>query len=430
MRRLAAPRKQEDGQHGQGDEAHAAATRARTFIFVKPPAAARRVGIDLGDIVVKRPVTLQHFAGQRVAFDAWNVLYQFLASIRQPDGTPLMDREGRVTSHLAGVLYRTGNLVEAGIKPVFVFDGVPHPLKMETLAGRAARKEQAAKDLGDARVALEAAREAGDEAAEEAALATSRTKASQTSRLTVPMVEQAKEVLGALGIPVVQAPGEGEAQAAWMCRSGAVHAACSQDYDSILFGATRLARHLAVTGRRKLPGKQVWVDVSPEEIPLEDSLAHAGCNPAQCSVRGGDASGSVHVALTREQLVDAALLVGTDFHPGIRGIGPKKAVAVIQKEGSLEGLIDRLTANPSSADSAVERAILEQHAALADRDEVRRIFLQPAHTDVGGLEARPANADLVHDIMVKRHGFSTERVDAALAKFNAARRKGGQTRLF
>jgi flap endonuclease-1 len=240
--------------------------------------------------------------------------------------------------------------------------------------------------------------------------ATARTKAAQTSRLTVPMVEQAKEVLRALGIPVVQAPGEGEAQAAWMCAQGLVRAACSQDYDAVLFGAPRLARHLAVTGRRKLPGKQVWVDVQPEEIDLQASLAAVG--------------------LTREQLVDAALLVGTDFHPGIRGIGPKKAVAVLLKEGSLEALVDRLAANPSGAATAVEKLVLEQHAALADRDEVRRIFLSPAHAEPGPMDVKAADADLVHRIMVGRHGFSEERVDAALAKFNAARKKAGQTRLF
>ncbi|MEK6975387.1 MAG: flap endonuclease-1 [Candidatus Thermoplasmatota archaeon] len=368
------------------------------------------MGIDLGDVVVKRPVTFAEYAGKHVAFDAWNILYQFLASIRQPDGTPLMDKEGRVTSHLAGILYRTGNLVEAGIKPVFVFDGPPHPLKAETLAGRSMRKEQAERDLGEARTAIAAAREAGDDEAEAAGVERARTKAQQTSRLTVPMVEQAQEVLRALGIPVVQAPGEGEAQAAWMCQQGLVHAACSQDYDAVLFGTPRLVRHLAVTGRRKLPGKQVWVDVQPEEIALDASLASAG--------------------LTREQLIDVALLVGTDFHPGIHGIGPKKAVAVIKKEGNLESLIDRLAANPSSADSAVERAILEQHAALADRDEVRRIFLQPAHADPGAIDLKPADADAIHNIMVGRHGFSAERVDAALSKFNAARKKAGQTRLF
>ncbi len=387
------------------------------------------MGIDLGDVVVKRPVTFAEYSGKRVAFDAWNILYQFLASIRSPDGTPLMDKEGRVTSHLAGLLYRTGNLVEAGIKPIFVFDGPPHRLKLETLAGRAARKEQAERDLGTARAAIVAAQEAGDAEAEELHTATARTKAQQTSRLTVTMVEQSKEVLRALGIPIVQAPGEGEAQAAWMAQEGLVHAACSQDYDAILFGTPRLARHLAVTGRRKLPGKQVWVDVEPEEIDLAISLAHAGCAPG-CTARGGDGSVGEHVPLTRGQLVDVALLVGTDFHPGIRGIGPKKAVALVKKEGSLESLVDRLAANPSSADSAVERAVIEQHAALAERDEVRKIFLAPAHADPGPMDVKSADADAIHEVMVKRHGFNPERVDGALAKFNAARKNGGQTRLF
>jgi flap endonuclease-1 len=354
------------------------------------------VGIDLGDVVVRRPTTLAALAGQRIAFDAWNILYQFLSSIRQPDGTPLKNREGAVTSHLAGTLYRTSALIEAGVKPVFVFDGPPHPLKAETLADRSARKVKAQAEY-------EKAVEKGD-------LETARTKAQQTSRLTVPMVTEAKELLAGLGVPVVQAPGEGEAEAAWLCQQGKVDAASSQDYDAILFGAPRLLRNVAVGGRRKLPGKQVWVEVQPEEIPLAESLSQLG--------------------LTREQLIDVALLVGTDFHPGIRGVGAKKAVSLIAKEGSLEALLDRLAANPSSADSAIERAIVEQGAALMDRDAVRGIFLRPAHADVGELEMKAPDAAAVRRLMVEKNGFSAERVDAVLAKLGAARGRSAQQRLF
>ncbi|HEX2065839.1 MAG TPA: flap endonuclease-1 [Candidatus Thermoplasmatota archaeon] len=355
------------------------------------------MGIDLGDVVVRRPVTLAHFSGRRLAVDAWNILYQFLSSIRQPDGTPLMDREGRVTSHLAGTLYRTAALVEAGIKPVFVFDGAAPKLKRETLAARAMRKEKAQAEYAQAL-------EAGD-------LEAARTKAQQTSRLTAPMVLQAQELLRALGVPVLQAPGEGEAQAAWMCRQGLVDGAVSQDFDALLFGTPLLVRHLATGGRRKLPGKQVWVDVQPEEIPLQDSLAALG--------------------LTREQLVDAALLVGTDFHPGVKGIGAKKAIALIQKEGSLEALLARLRAGPAPA-SAAERAILEQQEALADREAVRAIFLEPAHAEVqpADLALRAPDADAVRRLMVDRHGFSQERVDAALARFGAGRSRQAQRTLF
>lgn len=356
------------------------------------------MGIDLGDIVVRRPTTMADYAGKRVAFDAWNVLYQFLSSIRGPDGQPLKDREGRVTSHLAGTLYRTSALLEAGVQPIFVFDGKPHPLKLETLRDRSERKEKAQADY--------------DKALEEGDLETARTKAQQTSRMTLPMAGQATTLLRGLGIPVLQAPGEGEAQAAWMAQQGLVHAACSQDYDAILFGAPRLVRNLSVGGRRKLPGKMAWVDVQPEEITLEGSLAGSG--------------------LSREQLIDVALLVGTDFHPGVTGIGPKKAVALITKEGSLESLIDRLAANPASATSAAERSVMEQHEALMDREEVRRIFLHPAHAEVkpAELEMKPADGDAVRKLMVDAHGFSPERVDGALDRIGAARKKTGQRTLF
>ena len=372
---------------------------------------AGRVGIDLGDIVVRKPAAMADYAGARIAFDGWNILYQFLSSIRAPDGTPLKDAEGRITSHLAGVLYRTANLVEAGIRPVFVFDGAPHPLKLETLAGRARRKEQAQRELEAEQSALAARVEAGEEL-EAQDYQVARSKAQQTSRLTHPMVEQASTLLRLLGIPVLQAPGEGEAQAAWMCQEGLVAAVCSQDYDALLFGTPRLVRNLSVVGRRKLPGKQVWVDVQPEEIGLQASL---------------DGSG-----LTRQQLIDVALLVGTDFHPGIQGIGPKKALALVRKEGSLEALIDRLAADPSSAATAAERSILEQHEALAERDTVRRIFLEPAHNPVSAaeLEAKAADGPAVRRLMVESHGFAPERVDAALERYGAARKRSGQKTLF
>lgn len=391
------------------------------------------MGIDLGDIVVRHPRTMADFAGKRLAFDAWNILYQFLSSIRGPDGSPLTDREGRITSHLQGLLTRTGNLVEAGIKPVFVFDGTPHRLKSETLAQRSARKEKAQGEYEEAMAA-------GD-------LATARTKAQQTSRLTPPMVQTAQELLQALGIPVVQAPGEGEAQATWMAQQGIVDGVVSQDYDAILFGAPILVRNLGVGGRRKLPGKQVWVDSPPDEMSLQETQRHAACEgrPAPpegtpdaktrwgpgCSVRDPATKWAEerHHAMTREQLVDAAILVGTDFNAGIKGIGTLRAVELIREAGSLEALLARL--EKDGAQSAVERYILEQKENLDVRNEVRAIFLDPAHADVkADLSLRPPDAARVREIMVTRHGFNAERVDAALAKYQAAKGKQAQQRLF
>lgn len=354
------------------------------------------MGVDLGALVVKRDVSLRDYGQKTVAFDAWNILYQFLSNIRQPDGTPLMNASGDVTSHLAGTLYRTANLVEAGIKPVWVFDGEPHPLKKETLAARSARRDQATKDMEEAIAA-------GDE---ERAL----TKAKQTSRLTAPMAQQASELLRLLGLPVIQAPSEGEAQAAWMCHEGLVDASCSQDFDSLLFGTPRLVRNLTATGRRKLPGKQVWVDITPEEIDMDATLRE--------------------LDVDLDGLIDVALLVGTDFNPGVKGIGPKKALQLVKKEGGLEAVIERLSEDPASADSAVEKALLEQHEALAERDTIRRIFAEPAHTADVELEFHNPNADAVRAMMVDRFGFSKERVDGALKRFQDARGKQSQKGLF
>ncbi len=327
------------------------------------------MGVVLSDIVTPQARTLDDFGGKVLAIDAFNTLYQFLAIIRQPDGTPLMDQQGRVTSHLSGLIYRVSNFVAAGIKPVFVFDGEPPRLKARTIRERTQVKVRAEREWKEAV-------EIGD-------LATARTKAMQTSRLTGEMVAQSKRLLGLLGVPVVQAPGEGEAQASAMARTGTAYAAASQDYDSLLFGSPRLVKNLAITGRRKLPRKEVYVDVQPEEIGLEATLSSLG--------------------ITREQLVDMALLIGTDFNEGVKGIGPKKALALIRKHGSLEP------------------ALAELHVDIESKDEVRRIFLEPRVLPDAAVEFRDPDADGVRAMLCDEFAFSRDRIDQALSKFAAAR---------
>ena len=327
------------------------------------------MGIILSDIVSPERRTLEDFSGKILAIDAFNTLYQFLAIIRQPDGTPLMDGQGRVTSHLSGLIYRLSNFVAAGIKPVFVFDGEPPRLKARTIESRVEVKARAEREWKEAV-------EIGD-------LATARTKAMQTSRLTRDMVDQANRLLGLLGVPCVQAPSEGEAQASAMARAGSAYAAASQDYDSLLFGSPRLVKNLAITGRRKLPRKEVYVDVQPEEIGLEATLAALG--------------------ITREQLVDMALLIGTDFNEGVRGIGPKKALALIKKHGSLDP------------------ALADLHIDIESKEEVRRIFLEPRVLSEVTVEFRDPDADGVRRMLCDEFAFSRDRIDQALAKFAEAR---------
>jgi flap endonuclease-1 len=335
------------------------------------------MGINLSDVVTLEPRRLQDFSGKILAVDAFNTLYQFLAIIRQPNGTPLMDRQGRVTSHLSGLIYRTSNFVEAGIKPAFVFDGEPPRLKARTIQSRGEIKRRAEREWREAV-------EIGD-------LATARTKAMQTSRLTGEMIDQSKRLLDLLGVPVVQAPGEGEAQASAMARDGTAYAAASQDFDALLFGSPRLVKNLAISGRRKMPRKELYVEVHPEEISLEATLAKLG--------------------ITREQLVDMGLLMGTDFNEGVKGIGPKKALALIKKHGTLEGALQELGVD------------------IESKDEVRKIFLYPNVLDHVELVFRDPDPDGVRRMLCEEFDFSPDRINAALEKFGVARSEQKQRSL-
>jgi flap endonuclease-1 len=325
------------------------------------------MGVDLSDILASQPKELKDFAGETVAIDAFNTLYQFLAIIRGPDGTPLKDAEGRVTSHLSGLLYRNANFLEAGIKPIYVFDGEPPALKQRTIDERKARKVEAEREYREAL-------ERGD-------LETARVKAQQTSRLDPFMVEETEEVLDALGIPWIQAPSEGEAQAASMVREGKADRVGSQDFDAVLFGAPSLVRNLAVSGRRKLPGREAYVSVVPEIIDLEENLKALG--------------------VTREQLIDIAILVGTDFNEGVRGYGARKALKLIKEHHRLE---------EACAAKGIE---MPGHA-----QEIREFFLRPPAKPVTILRSRAPDPKKVLEIYVERHQFNRQRVEAAIGKLS------------
>jgi flap endonuclease-1 len=196
------------------------------------------MGVDIGELFKKEKITFNDLRDRIIAIDAYNVLHQFLSIIRQRDGTPLKDSKGRITSHLSGLFYRTANMVEARIRPVYVFDGEPHLLKAKTIQQRKERKEQAEKEW--------------KEAIEKGDLKTARIKAQQTSRVTDEIIEQSEALLTALGIPYIHAPSEGEAQASYMVKKGDAYAVGSQDFDCLLFNAPVLVRNLTSSGKRKL----------------------------------------------------------------------------------------------------------------------------------------------------------------------------------
>jgi len=336
------------------------------------------VGVtELGKLVGKearREIKLESLAGRCVALDAYNALYQFLASIRQPDGTPLMDRAGRVTSHLSGLFYRTINLLEAGIKPVYVFDGKPPEFKLAEIEERRRVKEKAMEEV--VKAIKEGRREDVAKYMKRAVFLTSE------------MVEDAKRLLTYMGVPWVQAPSEGEAQAAHMAKRGHCWAVGSQDYDSLLFGSPRLVRNLAVSPKRKV-GEEV-VELSPELIELEAVLKTLRLK-------------------NREQLIDLAILLGTDYNPdGVPGVGPQKALKLVWEFGSLEKMME---------------TVLKGVSFPVDPREIKRFFLNPPVTDNYSVEFKKPDERALIDFLVNEHDFSEERVQKALERLQKAQGK-------
>ncbi len=311
-----------------------------------------------------------------IGIDAYNTLYQFLATIRdRMTGEPLRDSHGRVTSHLSGLFYRTLRLMEAGIRPVFVFDGKPPAWKTATLDARKGIKQAA-------EVKLEEARKAGD-------VEKIRTYAQAASRLTAPMVQESKELLTALGVPWIQAPSEGEAQATQLLKDGSVWAVGSQDWDSLLFGAERVVRNLTVSGRKKVAGKELYTEVVPELVQLKDVLAHLN--------------------ITHHQLILLGILIGTDYNPGgVQGVGPKTALKLVKEHPMAAGL-----------QGAVEWTFPMSIQELAD-------FFETPLTEKAEIPKARLDAAALRKFMVDEHSFSAERTDSAIQKLLS---KPNQSRL-
>lgn len=332
------------------------------------------MGVNLTPIVTRDALQLSALGGRTLAVDGNGELYQFLALIRLRDGTPLQDSKGRITSHLSGLFYRVTRLIaDHRATFVFVFDGKPPALKAREVAKRRAVRQR-----------YEAEREAalarGDSA-------TAYSKATMTSRLTAEMIAEARELLRLMGIPTLQAPSEGEAQAAHMAATSAgVWAAASKDYDSLLFGAPRLVRFLTISGKEFLPSQNVFRPIVPEVIELDRLLA------------------GWHI--DREALVDLALLVGTDFNEGIKGIGPKKALKLVQQHGRIERM-------PAEIRNAFEEF---------DRIEAARaIYLRPDVVDVPDVSAGEPDLDGIVRFLCDDHEFARDRVTAAIDRAFRAR---------
>lgn len=329
------------------------------------------MGVKLADIIVKDDISFEELKDKRVAIDFSNVVYQFLSNIRQADGSPLTDKNGKVTSHLVGLFSRTSNLIEKGIKISYVFDGKPPLLKIKEREEREFRKRVAEKKLQKA---------IKSESAEDVL-----KYSKQTVRLTPEIISESKELISALGLPVIQAPSEAEAQAAFMCEQGDVFASASQDYDSLLFGSPRSLQNLTLSQKRRLPNGS-FVFIKPQLVDLKKNLEHLNIN--------------------QDQLLAIGILIGTDFNPGgVKGIGPKTALKLVQQHKNFDDIFKEVKAD-------------------FNWKEIYAVFKSMPIMKNYQLKWNPVDEDKIKKLLIDKHDFSEERVNNTLKKITG--KKTGQ----
>jgi flap endonuclease-1 len=339
------------------------------------------MGLNIRDIIPRKELNEGELKGKTIAVDAFNTLYQFLSTIRQPDGTPLMDSKKRITSHLSGLFYRNINLLSEGIKLIYVFDGEPPELKHKIHEKRSEERDKA--------------NERFEEAKQREDIDLMRRYSMQLVRLDDEMIEESKELLKAMGIAVVQAPSEGESQAAHMTRySQDIFASASQDYDSLLFGATKLIQNLTLSRKRKTISG--YVEIKPEIIELEKVLNNLEIN--------------------LDQLICLGILVGTDYNPkGIPGIGQKKALELVKKYKQPVLIFD-------SVKEAIKN--LDEKNKF-DWMDVFELFKKPRVTEPK-ISFPKINEEKIKEILVENHEFSPDRVEKQLEKLRDIKEKSKQ----
>src|SRR3989338_9014015 len=319
------------------------------------------MGVKTDNIIPRKKINFEDLKNQRIAIDASNMLYQFISSIRQRDGTPLMDSKGRTTSHLMGIMTRLSNLMAKDIKLCVVFDGKMPLLKLAEIENREHRKNLAAIKL--------------ENAIQEKNFEDVYKYSKQNLRLAKEMIDEAKLLINYLGLPVIQAPGDADAQAAFMGKNGDVEYVASSDIDCLVYGAPYLVTNLTLSMKRKLPNGQI-VYTKPDLISLKEVLGK--------------------LEISQEQLIVMAILIGTDYNKGgIPGIGPKKALTLVKKYNDYNKMFMELKADFNWKD------VFEVFTNHDIKKDYKLVWDE-------------INKEKIISLLVDEHDFSLERVEKIL----------------
>mmetsp|Transcript_53491 Transcript_53491/g.130700 ORF Transcript_53491/g.130700 Transcript_53491/m.130700 type:complete len:389 (-) Transcript_53491:11-1177(-) len=328
-----------------------------------------------------KEVKMESYFGRKVAVDASMSIYQFLIAMQRPDGSVMLTNEaGETTSHLQGLMNRTTKMCECGIKPVYVFDGKAPELKRGTLDDRKEKRQES-------EAALAAAKESGDQEAVE-------KYAKRTVRVSPEMTEDAKRLLTLMGMPIISAPTEAEAQCAVMAKAGLVHAVVSEDMDTLTFGAPVHIRNLFQPESRKIPVNEITLAKVLEGLEL-----------------------------TMPEFVDLCILMGCDYCGTIKGVGPKTAQTLIQKHKNIAGVVKSLD--------------LTKHPIPDpfNHEEIHQFFEHPDVLDPATIEKEkmlewgPPDEEGLKKFLIDEKQFSTSRIENLITKLKKARGTSTQGRL-
>eukprot|EP00826_Nyctotherus_ovalis_P004712 TRINITY_DN1103_c0_g1_i1.p1 TRINITY_DN1103_c0_g1~~TRINITY_DN1103_c0_g1_i1.p1 ORF type:complete len:383 (+),score=133.59 TRINITY_DN1103_c0_g1_i1:125-1273(+) len=332
-----------------------------------------------------KSINLDALTGRVIACDASTAMYQFMVTTFAPrDGFKIeafKDPEGNPTSHLIGLFNRTIQFLSHGIKPVWVFDGKPPEMKKEELRRR---KELKAK-----------AEEMKEKAEEEGKLDEAKMMASRSVKITPKMSEEAKQLIRLMGLPVVEASSEAEAQCSVLVKAGKAYATATEDMDALTFGSTRLIRGF---NSKKDPMCEIDLSVVLKEFQM-----------------------------SMDEFIDLCILCGCDYTPHIEGIGPIRAFKLIQSLRTMEKVLDTL-------DEEISKSTKEKKYRLPagfDYATARKLFKEPDVQDPGSVELKwgKPDAEALKKFLIEEKGFDPTRVESGLAKITKAQSQGTQSRL-
>lgn len=333
------------------------------------------MGLQIGSLIPKREISFKNLENKIIAVDASQMLYQFLSSIRQPDGTPLMDSNQNITSHLQGIITRVTNLMAQNIKLCFVFDGKAPLLKIKEQEEREYKKQLAEKKF----------QEAKEEQDEELMLRYSK----QSIRLKKEMIDESKELIQYFGLPVIQAPSEAEAQCSFLNEKGDVDYVGSSDFDCLLYGAKRLVRNLTVSQRRRI-SSGAYINISPEIIELKEVLSN--------------------LEISQDKLIALAILVGTDYNEGVPRIGPKTALRLVKQYKNFDELFKEVKADFNWK---------EIYAAFKNMPIIKDYKLN----------WKNPNSEKIIKLLVDKHEFNQERVQKNIERILNIKKSSNQGNL-